>query len=221
MLHPRVLTILGLTAAVLFLLGIAADVYTLRLAVKPWLVLALAAGVWGRGERPIATPVTLGLVLSAAGDLLLEISDATFLYGIAAFLLAHLAYIAAFVGEAPRLRPVRAVPFAIWGAGLLWWLKDGLEAAAMLIPVAIYTLVICTMMWRAAVWLGEGAHGARLAFAGALLFAASDSAIAIDRFGDGEPIPGVRYLIIVLYWLGQTGIASSTSGRGSERGPAA
>ncbi len=137
------------------------------------------------------------------------------LYGVGAFLLAHLAYVTAFVGEAPALRPVRATPFAIWGAGLLWWLKDGLDAARMLIPVGIYTLVICAMMWRAAAWLGEGARSARLAFAGALLFATSDSAIAIDRFGEGEPIPGVRYLIIVLYWLGQAGISASAIGRGS------
>jgi len=74
------------------------------------------------------------------------------------------------------------------------------------------------MMWRAAAcW--ESPRPSRttlLAFAGAVLFAASDTLIAWNRFQ--EPIPGVRYVIILLYWIGQTGItASALTGDFSEK----
>ncbi|MEM7584757.1 MAG: lysoplasmalogenase [Acidobacteriota bacterium] len=207
--QPSFLTALGFAAAGLFLWGIAADLYAVRLATKPWPVILMAVAVWRYGERPRASLIVLGLGLSAVGDVLLEVSDATFLPGVGAFLLAHLAYIAALVGEAKALKLARALPFAIWGVGLLWWLHDGLVAAGMLTPVAVYALVICSMMWRAAAWLGTGGRCAVTAFLGALLFATSDSLIAIDRFDGGEPLFGIRYFIIVLYWLGQAGISAS------------
>lgn len=209
----RSLAFLGLTAAVVFLAGVALDLHLLRILVKPVPALALALAVWLWGRRPDARSVAVGLVLSAVGDVLLEVSQATFLYGVGAFLLAHVAYIIAFVGAAPQPRLARAAPFVLWGAGLVWWLRDGLQQAGMLIAVAIYSTVICVMMWRASVRLAECTRAGRLAFVGALLFGASDSLIALDRFGDVE-LDGIRYAIILLYWLGQLGIAASTrSGR--------
>ena len=46
---------------------------------------------------------------------------------------------------------------------------------------------------------------------GAILFAASDTLIAFDRFH--APIVGVRYPIMLLYWAGQLGIAWPIVGR--------
>jgi uncharacterized membrane protein YhhN len=43
--------------------------------------------------------------------------------------------------------------------------------------------------------------------AGAVAFGASDTLIAFDRFS--APIPGARWPIMVLYWLGQAGLAAS------------
>ena len=63
-------------------------------------------------------------------------------------------------------------------------------------------------MWRAAALLDRPADFWTLAaFFGALLFAASDTLIAVNRFH--TPTPGAGYLIIVSYWLGQWGIARS------------
>lgn len=205
----RSLALLGIAAAVAFLVGVAADLYVLRMLVKPVPALALAVAVWRFGRRPDARSITVGLVLSALGDVLLEASDATFLYGVGAFLLAHVAYLVAFVGEAPEPRLARAIPFAAWGIGLVWWLRPGLVEAGMLVPVAVYSTVICLMMWRASVRLTDGTRGGVFAFAGAVIFAVSDSLIALDRFGQIE-IPRVRYAIILLYWIGQVGIAAST-----------
>lgn len=205
----RSLALLGVAAAVVFLVGVAFDLYLLRLLVKPIPALALAVAVWLWGRRPDARSIAAGLVLSAVGDVLLEVSAETFLYGVGAFLLAHVAYIFAFVGASPQARLVRALPFVAWSAGLVWWLRNGLQDARMLVPVAVYAAVICVMMWRASVRLDDGTRTGRFAFVGALLFGASDSLIAIDRFGDFE-LAGIRYAIILLYWLGQLGIAAST-----------
>lgn len=203
------LAALGLVAAGAFLVGLVADFYWLRVLVKPVPALVLAVAVWRFGRRPDARAITVGLVFSAVGDVFLEVSDATFLYGVGAFLLAHLAYIAAFVGASPALRLWRSIPFALWGVGLVWWLRPGLVEAGLLVPVAVYAMVICLMMWRASVRLADGTRTGLQAFVGAVLFAVSDSLIAVDRFGDLE-VPGVRYAIILLYWIGQVGIAASS-----------
>ncbi len=66
------------------------------------------------------------------------------------------------------------------------------------------------MMWRAAARVGSPgtpALAALLGLAGAIAFGASDTLIAFDRFA--APIPGARWPIMVLYWLGQCGIAAS------------
>jgi uncharacterized membrane protein YhhN len=199
----------GTAAAIAFLLGVALDLYWLRLLVKPVPALALAVAVWSWGRRPDARAITVGLVLSAVGDIFLEVSAETFLYGVGAFLLAHVVYIFAFVGAAPEPRWLRAIPFAAWGAAFVWWLAPGLQSAGMLVPVAVYSTVICLMMWRASVRWADGTRAGKAAFLGALLFGASDSLIAIDRFG-GLETPGIRYAIILLYWAGQIGIAASS-----------
>ncbi|MEM9557476.1 MAG: lysoplasmalogenase [Acidobacteriota bacterium] len=192
-----------------FFVALALDLHLVRVLVKPWPVLALALWVYAAGRRPYAGPIVIGLLLSAAGDVLLELSAATFLPGVGAFLLAHVAYIVAFVGEEQRVRWLRALPFAIWGVAVVLWLRPGLDAAGMLIPVAIYTATICAMMWRAVARLGNGDRGARLAAVGAVVFAASDTLIAIQRFGDDLAFQGIRVAIMVLYWFGQTLLAAS------------
>jgi hypothetical protein len=75
------------------------------------------------------------------------------------------------------------------------------------------------MMWRAAARvgsLGTSALPALLGLAGAVAFGTSDTLIAFDRFH--APMPGVRWPIMVLYWMGQWGIAASAVlGRGMPR----
>ena len=77
-------------------------------------------------------------------------------------------------------------------------------------PVTGYVVVICCMMWRAAARVGSRdtpALAAALGLAGAIAFGASDTLIAFDRFA--APIPGSAWPIMLLYWLGQCGIAAS------------
>jgi uncharacterized membrane protein YhhN len=163
--------------------------------------------------------VCVGLLLSALGDVLLEASPGLFLAGLLAFLGAHVAYTAGFVRETSRASVSRAVPFALWGA--LGYLAMRAGLGALQVPVVVYLTAICVMMWRAAATVGHEGPARRhewLALAGAVLFAASDTLIGLDRFR--APLPGARVPIILLYWLGQLGIAASTVRRPASAGAA-
>jgi uncharacterized membrane protein YhhN len=147
-----------------------------------------------------------GLALSILGDVLIEVA---FTAGLAAFLLAHTAYTAAFLASTKRPHLLRAAPVAAYGVAVTAFLWPGL---ADLRPVVIaYVIAICTMVWRAAArvgWSGAPRPGEWAGLGGAVLFAFSDTLIAFDRFH--VRIPGVGLPVILLYWAGQLGIASSS-----------
>ena len=203
----RALAAVAIVAALFYIAGLAMGAPALRLVSKPVPALALAALVLSERRDGYAIAVAGGLILSALGDVLLEVPG-HFVAGLATFLCAHLAYTAGFVRDERRLRLGRAVPFAVWLLAAFLWVRPGL--GDMTVPVVVYMLAIGAMMWRAAArW---GAHpGAASALVGAALFGLSDTLIAIDRFR--APIPGARYAIILLYWAGQTGIAASAWSR--------
>lgn len=179
---------------------------------KPIPVLALFGWVLEAPTSALRFPVALGLLASAAGDVLLE-RPGGFLAGLAAFLFAHLAYLTGFWRAAPRLALQRAAPFVLFGAAMGLWIAPG--AGPVQLPVGLYVLAICTMMWRASAL--AGAPGlpvavGRLAFAGSLAFAASDSLLAVNRFV--QPLAWANLPIMLLYWLGQVGIAAAAVGAG-------
>ena len=195
-----------LATVLLYFVALGAGLPALRLAVKPFPALVLAAWVATRCREAPARLTAAGLVLSALGDVQLE--RGLFLPGLLAFLSAHVAYVAAFLAADRRPAIGRAVPFAAWGLTAFWLLRPGL--GPMAVPVGAYVAVICTMMWRAAARLGSPgtpALAALLGLAGAVAFGASDTLIAFDRFS--APIPGARWPIMALYWVGQCGIAAS------------
>jgi len=196
----------GIAAALLYFVGLAVDLPALRAAVKPVPALALASWVSWRCRDRVAWLTTAGLVLSAAGDVLLE--GGRFLPGLVAFLCAHLAYAAAFLVADRRPALGRALPFLAWGLGALALLRPGL--GDMAVPVSVYVTVICFMMWRAAARVGSPgtpALAAALGLAGAIVFGVSDTLLAFNRFGG--PIPDAGWPIMILYWLGQLGLAAS------------
>jgi alkenylglycerophosphocholine hydrolase len=201
-----VLAGIGIGTALLYFVGMAAALPALCLVVKPFPALALAAWVFLRCPRLPGRLTAGGLVLSAIGDVVLEAG--LFLPGLLAFLSAHLAYVAAFLSADQRPALGRAVPFLAWGTGAFVLLRPGLGPLA--IPVAVYVAVICAMMWRAAARVGSPGTpplAAALGLGGAVAFGASDTLVAWSRFA--TPVPGAGWLIMVLYWLGQAGIAAA------------
>jgi uncharacterized membrane protein YhhN len=195
----------GIATALLFFVGLGADLPALRLAAKPFPALALAGWVALPCPRAPGRLTAAGLLLSAIGDALLEAG--LFLPGLLAFLSAHLAYLAAFLSVDRRPALGRAMPFLAWGLGALLLLRPGLGPMAL--PVGGYVAVICAMMWRASAQVGSpgtSALAGALAFLGAVSFGASDTLLALDRFA--TPLPAVSWPIMILYWLGQCGIAA-------------
>jgi uncharacterized membrane protein YhhN len=208
--RERVLAEVGVLAAAVFLLGLAFDSPLSRLIAKPIPALCLAAWVAGRPRSKSARWFAVGLVLSAAGDVLLEYSPGLFVAGLVAFLGAHLAYITGFLIDTRRPALARAAPFAVWAVLGYLAMRDGLGSLGG--PVVVYLTAVCVMMWRAAAGVGrDGAPQAHewMALGGAVLFGASDTLIGLDRFH--APLAGARVPIIILYWVGQLGIAAGVA----------
>jgi len=148
-------------------------------------------------------------VLSVAGDVALIWSGPrAFLVGLAAFLLAHLAYVIAFVGVAdwsPHVAVVAVVALTVTALVLraIWNGAVGMHA-----PTVAYGLVISAMVIAASATVGDGSFTpGPLAFGGAVLFYASDASLALNRFR--RPIPHIAFWTLGVYWLGQIGIALS------------
>lgn len=148
-----------------------------------------------------------GLVFSLAGDVFLMLPGRFFLPGLAAFLVAHLWYGAGLVSAlAGPVSPWRYAPFFAYAVGLYLYLRPHLSGQRA--PVLAYALVITAMAWLALERrVGAPTTSSLLALAGALLFVASDSALAINRFA----IPFRRSPIAVLgtYYAAQLLLALS------------
>jgi uncharacterized membrane protein YhhN len=124
----------------------------------------------------------VALVLSWIGDVcLISERSALFLSGLAFFLLAHIAFSVAFAAGALHVFAGVAglVLMSIIGALSLRWLWDHLGTSYK-VAVSAYVLAIVAMCSLA---VAHGtASGSGLVVVGALAFAASDIAVARDRF---------------------------------------
>ena len=126
--------------------------------------------------------VYLGLCLSWWGDvLLIPKTKNTFLAGLGAFLLAHLAYAAAFVARGLSWTTAVAgfVVLTLPLAAVARWLLPKVPPA-MQLPVRAYMAVITAMVACAAATVV--AHGRMAILVGALAFYLSDLSVARDRF---------------------------------------
>jgi uncharacterized membrane protein YhhN len=204
-------------ATVCAVLTIAADLGApawWRFAFKPLTTLLVIAWAWPRGaDRPAQRRwIRLGLLASLAGDVALLWPDQGFLPGLIAFLLAHLAYIAAFT-RGLRLG-ARAAPFVVYAlvaAAVLSQLWPGVPAA-LRGPVLAYVAALACMAAQAAAWwrARRGQAGEELAWraaAGGALFMVSDAVLAANRFL--APVPAAGLLILTTYWLAQLAIAGA------------
>ena len=208
----KIIIAVGLAAAVLFIYGVDADIYWLRMVTKPIPVLCMALilvlePAKGRYQWLILS----GLLFSAAGDILLEAAEATFIFGLIAFLMGHICYIAAFLQDSRQLFWGRGAVVYAYGLVMVAILFFGGDLGQMALPVLVYVLVICTMLWRA--WARVGVkripdESARTGFWGAFMFVFSDTVLALSRFGVVAH-PLLRYVVIISYWLGQTDITRS------------
>lgn len=150
-----------------------------------------------------------GLALSFLGDVfLIGETQTAFLAGLAAFLLAHLVYVSAFVvsGVSIRWMLVTAVPIVGIAIVVGLWLAPHI-APYLALPVRVYIIVISAMVIAAFGTRGKG--GSVLILAGALLFFLSDLSVAALRLIQTD-FPTYIWGL-PLYYAGQLCLALSAS----------
>ncbi|WP_095147083.1 MULTISPECIES: lysoplasmalogenase [unclassified Pseudomonas] len=200
--------ILALMGASTFLYGVSVHAELLCLLVKPLPVLALLGWLHDAPPSEYRRWISLGLIFSLLGDVLLAWPGDLFVFGLGAFLVAHLAYLKAYLSDCRRLALLPLILAVVVG-GLLLSLLISHGLGPLLIPVIVYATAISAMLWRALARLDSDVpkRSALLAAAGAVAFVFSDSVIGISRFV--MPFDAAPYVIIISYWLGQWGIAAS------------
>jgi uncharacterized membrane protein YhhN len=187
----------------------------LHYACKPLATLLVAAmvAVAGHGAGRYRNAVLAGLLLSTLGDIFLMLPQASrgpdwFVFGLASFLFAHVAYLVAFCSRAKPL--ATTWPFLLYLAialtvsAILWpHLPAGLKP-----PVAIYVLLLSAMAAQAAAaWCVLRDRASATAALGGVFFVASDASLAIDRFV--APFPAAVLLVLTTYWIAQVLIGLS------------
>ncbi len=172
-----------------------------------FIVLALASGALA---SPYGQWVLLALVLSWAGDAFLLSSKPTmFLLGLGAFLLAHIAFAAAFIGLGfeGRAFALSLAGMALVGGITLRWLWRHLSSALFRGAVVAYVAAIVVMC--ATALAASAASGAWVFGAAALVFAASDIAVARQNFV--QPSLLNKLWGLPLYYAAQLALAWSVA----------
>lgn len=195
-----------LIAAVLYLAGIYFLPEPARIVFKGLLLPILLVAAWKSHAFSGKNLLMAALFFSFAGDVSIEFN---FIAGLVSFLTAHLFYIALFyklISGSPRNRPLMYAGWALLAAYLGWFLYQLLPVAgALQIPVAVYALVIGSMLALAMAGYSYWSKNAALwIICGAVLFVASDSLLAWDKFY--AELPFARLLVMSTYLSAQYAI---------------
>ncbi|MEP7101089.1 MAG: lysoplasmalogenase [Burkholderiales bacterium] len=218
---PRTLPwLVAASAAITILASTGVLPAPLVFAFKPLTTLLILAFAWPRGaDAPKQRRfIRIGLVLSLIGDVFLLWPKEGFLPGLVAFLLAHLAYIGAFmVPVRLAARPLVFVGYAALALLILSQLWPGIPGA-LRAPVVAYVMCLATMAAQALVWWRSSAARAaadtplaRWAALGGVLFMVSDSLLATNKFAFALPLSSLW--ILGTYWLAQWRIACALRAR--------
>ncbi len=197
----------GATAVVADARGQKTAVYVSRPAAIVCLMLAALLKNPAAAPPPYRLLILAGLAASLIGDVFMILPRKKFAAGLAAFLVAQLCYGYAF-WKFP-IHPVTnaiLLPFLVFG--LLVFRSVAPAAGPLKFPVLVYIAAITGMAWQAAdrfVFLGG--PSALAAFTGAILFLASDSALAWNRFV--RPFDRAQLVILGTYIPAQALIALS------------
>lgn len=205
------------------LLAEVGDADLVHMLCKPAIMITLGLHYWitqrDQGEA-ISKSVVLAIIFSCAGDTLLMFQGRDgnfFMYGLAAFLVAHIFYILAYrqhqssdtSNELQGLQKIRyAFPILLSGTGLVVILYSRL--GGMKIPVLIYAIVLTGMVLAALFRFGKtSASSFALVFGGAILFMISDSLIAVNKFLEVLPMAGIWIMVtyIAAQYLIVTGLS--------------
>jgi uncharacterized membrane protein YhhN len=178
-----------------------------------FIALALHLANWDQGPDGYAWLIVVGLVFGAGGDVaLMSKAKKWFLVGLVSFLLGHIAYLVAFArltDASDWMSPWLAGPIVAVLIVLkyLWRHLGTMRAAVLAYMVAIVLMAMAALAVSLAKEppLSEGA--VRFVVVGALLFFASDVAVAKARFVEARFVD--RLWGLPCYYAGQLCIAWS------------
>jgi uncharacterized membrane protein YhhN len=215
--------ILVLLVAIIDWVAVARGWRYLEFAAKPgtMLILLIEMVFLGGCSSVLLVCFETGVFLSLLGDVFLllsyvRLSNKWFLAGLAAFLLAHLAYITGLNVPLPDVSPIISVGvsivLAISAGRTLGKIIEGVRRKGLRrleMPVIIYGMVITIMLLSALLVLLGGkwsVPASLLVVCGAFLFYLSDILLAWNRFVN--PVRSGRLINIILYHVGQIGLAA-------------
>jgi uncharacterized membrane protein YhhN len=176
-----------------------------------WMAWRTEPAVSERYRRWIAA----GMLCSLAGDVFLMLPHDAFVVGLVSFLLAHLCFIVALLGDSRfGARPWGMLACVAYGVFNLWALWPSLPVPLHL-PVVVYVLVLASMGGQAVVRerqhaADELATSAHWSMMGALIFMLSDTLLAWDRFRFVIPLSTVW--VLVTYYTAMWCLARSVRG---------
>jgi len=161
-------------------------------------------------DASYARLVLAGLMLGAVGDVCLNLrfvlpehEKPIFLFGIAAFLLGHIAYLAALISLSPDALFYALPAAAILSFFLIRFVLSRVEVSGAIRVFGIVYLCVVFLMAACALTLfalKPWNAGRALFAAGGLLFAASDVLLVLNQFGK-RAYPAFRALNLSLYYL--------------------
>jgi len=157
--------------------------------------------------------VIIALIFCLIGDVFL-LWEEYFVFGLASFLVGHLFFVFAFTSVNGWFKNSTPLIILLIIVGVYYWfLFPNLNELA--IPVAVYILVIITMVWQAlGLYLSSRNNTFQTIAIAAVLFAFSDSVIAWDKFV--VPFEWSGVIILATYWLAIYLLADSCSKLESE-----
>ncbi len=195
---------------------------TFRYALKPLLLLSLSYYFYlsTRGMRSkFSRHMQTGLLFSLIGDILLMFtsqSEFYFIFGLVAFLCAHVCYCLAFI-ESIRKNHfsfselfLAAMPFLFMSGTVFFILMPYIKS--MLVPVLAYILVITAMgIFSALRYKSVEPNSYYSILAGALFFMLSDTLLAFNKFYQSFNYAGIAIMstyILAQYLIVEGGLTS-------------
>jgi uncharacterized membrane protein YhhN len=180
---------------------------------KPFLLPFLLIAVYLSEKFKTKSTLLIALTFSWIGDIVLLFANKGELYfiiGLVAFLISHVFYIVLFNQQAVTTSISNKISFGA-GIGLILLYFFGMintlgpKLGPLTVPVVVYAIVISTMLYFA---LKGSYQWAKIPYQsvliGAVLFIASDSILAFNKFY--QPIQNASFLIMITYLAAQYGI---------------
>lgn len=153
--------------------------------------------------------ILAALLFSLLGDVFLMLPKKPIAPALGSFLIAHILFVVEFTQRVPLqwswALGLVTVGIIVWAGLVASKLLPNL--GKLLIPGIIYFSAISLMVFFAGNVFLSSAAGGGLLIAGALLFFASDTALAFNRFG--TPWRSAQLIILATYFSGQFLITAS------------